>query len=61
MKTLQDEHNEWASCFGQALVGVLQQDYSKIKELASIMKLEWKTDGSPRLMSFVGGDSGERV
>lgn len=48
---LLDEHKDWAATFGRALVAALQGDYEDVNRLARELKLEWKTDGTPRLKS----------
>jgi hypothetical protein len=49
-EALVEEHKEWAEKFGSALMGVMQEDYSEIEELAMRMVMDFST-GVPILES----------
>jgi hypothetical protein len=44
------EHRAWAQMFGEALVLVMQGDYSKVDELAKVARIHFP-HGSPELVS----------
>lgn len=44
------EHQEWARMLGEAFTLALQEDYSKVDELARLMRLSFSS-GEPRLHS----------
>ena len=50
---LLEEHEAWAAIFGKALVDALQGDYDEVNRMAREFKLEWETDGAPRLQSAI--------
>lgn len=50
-KILLEEHKNWASIFGVALVLALQQDYSEIDRIAKTFKIDF-SKGNPKLFSW---------